>query len=299
MNCDECNEEVLELIEREHTDPEGVLEILERCPECRATFEALKSTLGLTADLPLEEPSVAVDEAIMRTATAHANRVVSLERRRFRPIPWAAAAVALLAVSVGVWSIPTDDAPPARFATQSAAESAAANEADEAHVVAEAPAELATLEDASEAMAGAEGLATQRRAQKKAARPSAARVATSGEASRGGAIDIAGAALSEAARLEQQLDAAPAAAPDEAPDTALARVEEQEEARARDRDCAAEAAALEVEGREVTGDQALDVGRCFRDAGDIERARRWLERASADPKTRTAAKRALRSLPKQ
>ena len=163
MNCDECNEQVLELIERERTDPEGVREILERCPECCATFEALKRTLALTAELPLEEPSVAVDEAVMRAATAHANRVVSLERRRFRPIPWAAAAVALLAVSVGVWSIPTDDAPPERVATQSGAESAAANDADEARVVAEAPAELAALNgEIARVVAGARGHAQAR-----------------------------------------------------------------------------------------------------------------------------------------
>lgn len=259
MNCDECHEKVLELIEREQTDPEGVRDILERCPECRATFEELKSTLELTAELPLEEPSAAVDEAVMRAATAHANRVVSLERRRFRPIPWAAAAVALLAVSIGVWSIPTDDAPSERLAKPSSAERAVAEEADEPRVSTEARAELATMKDAADAMAAAEGRPTKRRAQKPSPRPTASRVAMNGEAPR----------------------------------------EATEEARARDRDCAAEAAALEAEDREVTGEQALEVGRCFRDAGDVEQARRWFVRASADPKTRAPARRALRSLPQE
>jgi hypothetical protein len=294
MSCDECDEQVLELIEREQTDPEGVREILERCPECRSTFEELKSTLGLTAELPLEEPSAAVDEAVMRAATAHANRVVSLERRRFRPIPWAAAAVALLAVSVGVWTIRTDDAPSERLAKQSAAESAVAEEAEEPRVSAEARAELATMKDAADAMAAAESRPTKRRAQKQSPRPSASRVAMNGEASRGGGMDATGAVVSEAALREQGLDAAPAAA-----DTAPQRAEVREEARARDRDCAAEAAALEAEDGELTGEQALDVGRCFRDAGDVEQARRWFERASADPKTRAPARRALRSLPKE
>jgi uncharacterized protein with PIN domain len=39
MNCDECKEQVFELIEREAVDRDGVREILARCPECRAAFD--------------------------------------------------------------------------------------------------------------------------------------------------------------------------------------------------------------------------------------------------------------------
>jgi len=87
MNCDECKQQVFELIEREAVDPDGVREILERCPECRVTFEEMKAALAVAEQLPIEEPPAAVDQAILRAAGARAPRVVHLKKRRLQPVP--------------------------------------------------------------------------------------------------------------------------------------------------------------------------------------------------------------------
>ena len=61
MNCEECKEQVFELIEREAVDPEGVREVLARCPECRALFDQMKAALANVDRLPIEEPPETID----------------------------------------------------------------------------------------------------------------------------------------------------------------------------------------------------------------------------------------------
>jgi len=108
MNCDECKEQLFELIEREAVDPGGVRAILARCPDCRAAFDEMKAALAVAGQLPIEEPSAAADAAVVRAASERLPRVVPLRKRRLQPPPWAMAAIALLAVGVGVWSIPRE-----------------------------------------------------------------------------------------------------------------------------------------------------------------------------------------------
>jgi hypothetical protein len=47
----------------------------------------------------------------------------------------------------------------------------------------------------------------------------------------------------------------------------------------------------------IDAEEALAIGRCYRDAGHVTEARSWLERAASDPKTRRRAMRALKALP--
>jgi len=145
MNCEDCKERVFELIEREAVDPEGVRAILADCPDCRAEFDAMKAALVLAEQLPVEEPPPDIDAAILRKAalrTENAHKpaaevvqeatVVPLRKRLLQTPPWAMAAVALLAVGLGVWSIPRD------VQLESEADSAVF-EAEEAVPFAEAP----------------------------------------------------------------------------------------------------------------------------------------------------------------
>jgi len=146
MNCEECKERVFELIEREAVDPEGVRAILADCPDCRAEFDAMKAALVLAEQLPVEEPPPDIDAAILRKAAlrtenaahkpatelAQEATVVPLRKRFLQTPPWAMAAVALLAVGLGVWSIPRG------VQLESEADSGV-SEAEEAVPFAEAP----------------------------------------------------------------------------------------------------------------------------------------------------------------
>ena len=120
MSCEECKEQVFELIEREAVDPEGVRAILADCPDCRAEFEAMKAALALAGALPVEEPPADIDAAILSLADRRLRsaapeplseaveqaKLIPFYKRMVQVPPWAMAAVALLAVGVGVWSIP-------------------------------------------------------------------------------------------------------------------------------------------------------------------------------------------------
>ncbi len=106
MNCDECKERVFELIEREAVDPEGVRETLAGCPDCRAAFDDMKAALALAELLPIEEPPASLDAAVLRAAVARAPKMIPSRKWRLQAPPWAVAAIALLAVGVGVWAIP-------------------------------------------------------------------------------------------------------------------------------------------------------------------------------------------------
>jgi len=107
MSCEECEARVFELIEREAVDPDGVRAVLERCPDCKADFDAMKAALATVEGLPIEEPPAEIDRAILRAAAERGQpKVIPLRRRFLQAPPWAMAAIALLAVGVGVWSIP-------------------------------------------------------------------------------------------------------------------------------------------------------------------------------------------------
>ena len=79
------------MIEREAVDPDGVREILARCPDCLAAFDEMKAALAVAEQLPIVEPPAAVDAAILRAAGERAPRVVRLKKRRLQPAPWAMA----------------------------------------------------------------------------------------------------------------------------------------------------------------------------------------------------------------
>jgi len=126
VNCDECKEQVLELIERERLDPEGVRETLAKCPECKAEFDEVKAQLAVASQLPLEAPPDHLDLLILQAAEARTAGVApaidtllaeqsAMEaaepRVEERPRlflwrqPLAMAAVALLVVGIGISTV--------------------------------------------------------------------------------------------------------------------------------------------------------------------------------------------------
>jgi len=281
MNCDECKEQVLELIDTERTDPDSVREVLARCPECRALFEELKTTLRLAAQLPLEEPSASVDDAVLGAVNAHTGAVAPLELRRFRPAPWAAAAVALLAVSVGVWSIPEPEAP----MRQPELDSVAVVEAEDEREEAATPRLEPALEPRDTSAGATRSMA--KKATRPAAAPSPRQSQPRREAARRADLDEEAASIAGDAALAVEAAYGPA----------VDRGASDEEELALPSACEALLARVGAKGGRASGEEALALGRCYRDAEDYARARHWLERAADDPKTRKRAKRVLKSLP--
>jgi len=303
MNCDECKQQVFELIEREAVDPDGVREILERCPECRVTFEEMKAALAVAEQLPIEEPPAAVDQAILRAAGARAPRVVHLKKRRLQPVPWAMAAIAMLAVGIGVWTMPRDvqlegDAAPADMKYAEDAVMAEPMLADEEEAldskvaVAElASGEAAQLETAERREAKSKKVAAkpagaERRSRSQANEPRAARVAQT-PAPRPAADMAAGGA--EDSRSNER--AAKASAPskrergDDEVTAACRRKVDDIERRARaDKDDA------------FTPEEELAIGKCYQALDKVAEARKWLQRAAAHRKTKAPAEEALREL---
>ena len=277
MNCEECEERVLDLIEQEPRDPEAVRSLLERCPDCRVRFDEMKALLDQVSGLTIEEPSPATDRAIVAAAL---DRVESRRRPRrwiLRPPPWAAAAVALLAVGVGVWAIPrmADRSPGARIDLPAGDElerSEAAGRALEDDDSIAAPSPATTLAEAplhAEAELGGEAAAPAPRRKRAASTRSASDTEL---------------VLAEAERVRSSRPSADAAA---TADTA----------RSEGLRCERRRLDIESQDRAVTAEEALWLGSCYREAGDWRRARRWFERAASDPATRARATRALETLP--
>jgi len=68
MNLAELKEQVLELIDREMVDPEGVDEILAALPGGREYFGRIKAAMDLAELLPMEEPPAGLDAKILASA---------------------------------------------------------------------------------------------------------------------------------------------------------------------------------------------------------------------------------------
>ena len=284
MNCDECKEQVFELIEREAADPDAVREILARCPDCRATFDEMKAALAMAERLPIEEPPAEVDEAILRAAGERVPRVVRLKKRRLQPAPWAMAAIAVLAVGIGVWTIPREvqlegDAPPADMKYGEDAVMAEQMLGDEEEAL-DSRVAVAELEAPKPARA-------KRRSRSSANEPSAARIAQAPAALP--AADTAAAGAGESRSTNEV--AAKASTPskqerdDEDVNTACQRKVDDVERRARaDKDFA------------PTPEEELAIGKCYQALDKVAEARKWLQRAAAHRTTKAPAEKALREL---
>jgi hypothetical protein len=305
MKCDECKDQVFELIEREAVDPDGVREILARCPDCLAAFDEMKAALAVAEQLPIAEPPAAVDAAILRAAGERAPRVVRLKKRRLQPAPWAMAAIAMLAVGVGVWTIPREvqfegDAAPAPMKTAEDVIMAEQMFEDEEEVVvhdgklavaelaAEATASLGTLErtDTEAKKESPEPARAKRRSRSSVNEPRAA-PNVQAPASLPPA-DMAAAAAGESRSTEV---AAKAAAPrkeerdnDGVTATCRRKVNEMERRMGADKTHA------------LTPDEELALGKCYQALDNVPEARRWLRRAAAHPKTKVPAEKALGEL---
>jgi len=275
MNCDECQEQVFELIERESVDPQAVHEVLDRCPECRALFDEMKAALAGVAGLPSEEPPTEIDVAILRAARDRVAKDSSRRRKWLQSTQWAVAAATILAVGIGVWAVPKGE----EIAMEEVAMGDASSEEGDAAEVEASPAaksiaargpEKRNAEPRTVARAEHEALAV------RDARSPAREV-------------FAGAASQGPARL-----AADSAEDSSAPG---ARAEPQ----AASRECARRLAKVERRAREGTAkpiapEDALAIGRCYQAVGNVVEARRWLERAALHPKTKDRAARALSEL---
>jgi hypothetical protein len=273
MNCDECKERVLDLIEQESGDPEAVRTLLERCPDCRARFDAMKATLEQLANFAVEEPSPATDQAVLAAARARVAARRSPRRRHWKAPPWAAAAVALLAVGVGVWAIPrgTEHAPTDRGEAPGGAQI----EHDEAPV--QAPAH----EDSVAAPRSAMG-----------ARPRRESVAA--RSARESELVFPEADSDRAPRSSADFAAAEDATEQAAPKKSRAL---EAAPRSKSRRCERRLLGIERQDRAVTPEESLWLGACYREAGDWQRARRWFEQAASEPATRARAMRELGTLP--
>lgn len=76
MNAEEFEAQVFELIEREAFDPNGIREVLEALPECRAYFERMKGALAVAEQLPLVEPPAQLDGMLLASAAEQASKTM-------------------------------------------------------------------------------------------------------------------------------------------------------------------------------------------------------------------------------
>jgi hypothetical protein len=295
----------------------------------------MKAALALAKELPVEEPPADIDAAILSLADRRLRSAVSelatgagedakpvpLHKRMTQVPPWAMAAVALLAVGVGVWSIPRT----VQFESDA---DQPMLEAKEAVPMAEAPreerfgGERASGEVAAVAMddlADTEPVGAMESA-KSAGRP--ARRQAPRAKKRRDALAKQSAPVAEAEHRAMAPAAVPAALPKPeaakgegvaqrssaggavAEDAALASAEaddmdakRDETSACRDRVTAFERRLRDDEGFEPAPEEELAIGRCYQRLGKSAKARKWLERAAADPATKRRARKALQALP--
>lgn len=331
MNCDECKDQIFELIEREAVDAEGVREILDRCPACRDDFERLKATLARVADLPLEQPPAHI---VARIAEAARQREAPSARARPRvaPVPWAIAAVALLGIGLGYTQSKHWGGGEDAFETQDANEVAASPESPPAasQPLAEQVAALAdekeTKGESSQASRRGSGdREAKARAAKASVRPDdaarrRAKNATPRRADVARAVQPADGTLERAtvrAQAQQPAPAAGVASSDAAyaddinptrPGTVPSEGARGATAEESDGDVAPDREACkrrtETVRRRDTGDaddafgpeDELELGRCYVILDRPNAARIWLERAAQHPETSARAKAALQRL---
>lgn len=325
MSCEECKSQIFELIEREALDPDGVRAILADCPECRAEFEATKAALVLAGELPLEEPPARIDAAILSLAerrlssaapgslpgAAQAETKVPFYKRMTQVPPWAMAAVALLAVGVGVWSIPrtVQLESDAEQAAPEAAEGARVAEAPREERLGGAPASEEAADDFADAAPAAVAESAKSAAppaRRQASRRKKRRDALVRQSAREAEAQDRGLAPAAAPAFAKEGDAVQRAASGGAvaEDAALASAEPDETDAKRDEtaECRDEVAAFERRQREddayaPSPEKQLAIGLCYQRLGDTAKARAWLERAAETPATQRRARRALRALP--
>ncbi len=304
MNCDECKEQLFELIEREAVDPGGVRAILARCPDCRAAFDEMKAALAVAGQLPIEEPSAAVDAAVVRAASERLPRVVPLRKRRLQPPPWARAAIALLAVGVGVWSIPRE--------VQLEGDVGSADlKSAEAPVVAEQELdEVAAALDDSAAVAELGELASERtahlgraprteaRAKKASSKPVPAkrRFRLAAEKKEDAQAPASLPAADMAAGSAEQTRSYGAAS-----EPLAARKRQQDDDGGATADCRRKVDDIERRTRKDKDhapqpEEELAIGKCYQMLDNVAEARKWLKRAAAHRKTKARAEAALREL---
>jgi hypothetical protein len=298
MNCDECKEQVFELIEQEAIDPAAVRALLARCPDCQSLFDELKEALRTAAMLPLEEPPLSIDAAIVRAAAARQSTRRRSRWRRLQAPPLAMAAVALLAIGIGVWTIPRGGEVEGSDASMEKLE---ANdelidklEADQIGDSSSQEPAIAALEPEADRPAAALRKAGSRpaRAKRRAAAPAASAVARQAADARE-ALPEATAAAGVSAELEDR-----AALEIEGTAPRLAEEQRKEDSIATCRRRVAEHESADEDRADATIDaeQALALGRCYQRLGNEKSARRWLRRAAGEPVTKARAERALREL---
>lgn len=314
MNCDECKEQVLELIEQERIDPRGVRETLAKCPECKAEFDEIKAQLAVASQLPLEAPPEHLDVLILQAAEARAE---TQPRGWFSRQPLAMAAVALLVVGIGVSTVSIVRGPDTEPLAEApvfgdlAADAAPPEEVGEA--VASAGPERLELAQASTDELAAREAPTEPPAARRA-RAGGARSAKKTEARR---VDRDDAPVPAAPKKRRQQVALAEADRAAAPATAqyaeselpsLKSVEAkgqdgQEGATAeRERQCKRTISSFEKRQKKDKADfsptprQSLDAGLCYQLLGKRSDAERWLTRAAEHPSTKARAVEALDKL---
>lgn len=304
MNCDECKERVFELIEQEVTDPRMVREVLDACPECRALFEQTKAGLDVAAELPMEEPPPRVDATILRAAARRRPGEVSRRSPRswVRATPWAMAAVALLAIGIGVWTIPRkvqleDESPPSDLLRGVDRAARSTSEAPPAEGDALKPSDQAFAEPEQVAPEPARrrspGGAVARSPAAQKPRPSAMRKS----------LEPSEANAMPSEPIADEYEATPAKtmrANETAAGIAADRPDREE--RAREREICNrlirqhefdEKADAEVE---LDSEHQLKLGRCYAEVGQVDTARAFLKRAAENVRTKDRAEAELRLL---
>jgi hypothetical protein len=322
VNCEECKEQVLELIERERIDPRGVRETLAKCPECKAEFDAIKTQLAVASQLPLEAPPEHLDVLILQAAEARSAGVAEARaetqpRAWFSRQPLAMAAVALLVVGIGVSTVSIVRGPdPEPLAEAPVLEDLAADEVpleEVGEAVGSAVPERLELAPASTDELAAREAQTEPPAARRA-RAGGARSAKKTEPRRVDRDDAPAPAAPKETRqrvalAEADLAAAPAAdhyAESELPSLKSGEAkgqEGQEGATAeREQQCKRTISSFEKGQKKDKADfrptpvQSLDAGLCYQLLGKHADAERWLKRAAEHPSTKARAVEALHRL---
>jgi hypothetical protein len=290
MNCDECQEQVFELIEREAIDPDAVREVLNRCPECRALFDEMKSALASANALPTEVPPAEIDALIVQAARERVPKRVP-QRRRWSVSPqWAVAAVALLAIGIGVWAIPRGE----QIAMDEA--SSVPSGASEMDAPAATDDEIRVALQASRA---AESIASQGPVQDQAERRAVAQTdgepVASASPKRAAREALAGGASGDTLSFET---------PTEEASSAPSAPRAKKEAMAMSADCQKRVSAFRslLDEHELgaaallSPEDALALGHCYEEGGDVAEARAFYQLAASHPKTERRALRALKGL---